>query len=137
LGGVQDAHKANPFFPKVHKKDERDHFAVLHFAGPVKYRVSGWVLKNSDPLPEAMAATFAAATKTSLPTMPALLACAPELAAALAATTGEGMANPMNKAGVKGGGGKGGGGRTVCASFVASMKALTVQLSATKCNFIR
>jgi hypothetical protein len=119
----------------VHKKDERDCFAVLHFAGSVKYKVREWVLKNSDPLPEAMATTFAAVTKTSLPTMP-------ELAAALAASTGDGSAAASSSSGSERrrsstGSGKGGGARTVCTSFVASMKALTTQLGATKCNFIR
>jgi myosin heavy subunit len=47
----------------VHRKDERDNFQVLHFAGVVKYTVHGWVLKNSDPLPEAMPATFFDAPK--------------------------------------------------------------------------
>ncbi len=31
---------------------------MKHFAGTVKYTVRGWVLKNSDPLPEAMPQTF-------------------------------------------------------------------------------
>jgi myosin heavy subunit len=126
---VSDRHKASIFFPKVHRKDQKDHFQVQHFAGVVKYRVDGWLLKNSDPLPEALAATFTAGKKALGVTMDIF---------------GEKNLLQTSSGDDSGGGGGGRGGKrrtekkpTVCLSFVTSMKALKAQLESTKCNFIR
>jgi Myosin head (motor domain) len=44
---------ANALFPPVHKKDQRDSFAVQHYAGVVKYTADGaWCLRNNDRIPE-------------------------------------------------------------------------------------
>lgn len=114
-------HKSNGFFPPVHRKDAKDNFKVLHFAGPVQYTVGGWLLKNSDPLPESMATVF---SNGSLKLVTRILR--DEIAKSEAAAQGaaDGKAKKIKA-------------QTVSLAFVKSMKSLTEELSITKCNFIR
>jgi myosin heavy subunit len=112
--------KLHGFFPEVHRKDARDSFKVLHFAGPVHYTVKGWLLKNSDPLPETAGAVFGAGSQ--LPLVRKLFA--DELKSEEAAAAGRGASKSSKK-------------DTVAAAFVRSMRSLTTELSQTKCNFIR
>jgi len=120
-------HKANAFFPEVHRKDARDNFKILHFAGAVQYTVGGWLLKNSDPLPESMPQVF---SEGKVKLIQKLFKVADK------AEEGE-VAGGAADAGPKRGGAKKVTSPTVSMSFVKSMKSLTEELSTTKCNFIR
>jgi myosin heavy subunit len=111
-------HKSNNFFPSVHRKDAKDNFKVLHFAGPVQYTVAGWLLKNSDPLPESMAQVF---SNGSLKLVTRILR--DEIAKANEVES-DSKAKKVKQS-------------TVSMAFVKSMKSLTEELSLTKCNFIR
>lgn len=105
-------HKASEFFPSVHQKDARDNFRVLHFAGPVQYTVHGWLQKNTDPVPESMHQMFGAGKLALVKRVFAKQIAAGATKAKMGTTT-------------------------VSMAFVKSMKALTEELSITKCNFIR
>jgi len=126
---LQKDHKTNAFFPEVHRKDAKDSFKIWHFAGPVQYTVQGWLLKNSDPLPETAGSVFGA--NSQLPLVKKLFAeeLKSEEASAAGAAAG-GAAGGKSAA-------KGKRKDTVAAAFVRSMRSLTEELSRTKCNFIR
>jgi myosin heavy subunit len=110
-------HKTNNFFPPVHRKDAKDSFKILHFAGPVQYTVGGWLLKNSDPLPESMAQVFSSG---SLKLVSRILRDEISKSQAQSDTKAKKVKST-----------------TVSQAFVKSMKSLTEELSQTKCNFIR
>jgi myosin heavy subunit len=132
-------HKASPWFPTVHRKDARDSFRVRHFAGPVQYTVNGWLLKNTDPLPENLPAIFGAG---NLPLVRKIFdkdsATNPGAAASAA---GDSKCNSTVDAGValsgRGARARKNAATTVSKAFVASMNMLTANLAKTKCNFIR
>jgi len=89
----------------------------------VQYTVGDWLLKNSDPLPESMPQVFATGGVGLIRKMF-------EAKLAAAASAAEDTAGGGGKA-------KKAASSTVSMSFVKSMKALTEELSMTKCNFIR
>lgn len=47
--------KNNCFFkPKTVKGKPEAHFTLMHYAGMVDYNISGWLVKNKDPLSESV-----------------------------------------------------------------------------------
>ncbi|XP_045551541.1 myosin-6 [Salmo salar] len=96
------------------------HFALLHYAGTVDYNISGWLVKNKDPLNETVCGLYA---KSSLKLLSHLFA--------IIATEGG------DKAGGKGGKKKGSAFQTVSALHRENLNKLMSTLKTTHPHFVR
>merc|ERR1711981_438526 len=47
---AQHLGKSPPFAKPQSKTDKNAHFAIVHYAGTVSYNVTGWLVKNKDPV---------------------------------------------------------------------------------------
>uniref|UniRef100_A0A8C5N8M9 Myosin-6-like n=1 Tax=Gouania willdenowi TaxID=441366 RepID=A0A8C5N8M9_GOUWI len=108
--------------PRATKGKAEAHFALVHYAGTVDYNISGWLVKNKDPLNETVAGLF---QKSSLKLLSQLFSTY---------TGAEGGDKGSSKGGAKK---KGSSFQTVSALHRENLNKLMTNLKTTHPHFVR
>merc|ERR1712142_109081 len=110
-----------PNFAKPNPRPDPDaHFAVIHYAAPVSYNVTGWLEKNKDPLNDTIVEMIKNGSNALM------IQC-------FADHPGQPLETPKDDGGRK----KKGGGKTVSAYFKGQLDDLMTTLYKTEPHFIR